>query len=77
MNPLALARLLKAAPFAMSAFGIVLMLHGMHGFLQNGDPGGTGGPNFHWIRFGDPGGTGGPNFHWFRFGDPGGTGGPN
>ncbi len=77
MNSLFLHRLVKAAPFAMTVFGVLLMAHGVHGVVHNGDPGGNGGPNIHAISNGDPGGNGGPNLGRISNGDPGGNGGPN
>ncbi len=62
MNSLLLHRLVKVAPFAMVAFSMLLMAHGLH-VVTNGDPGGNTGPNLHVISSGDPGGNTGPNLH--------------
>lgn len=74
MNSLLLHRLIKAVPFAMAAFTIVLMAHGVH---TNGDPVGPGEPNVHMIHGGDPVGPGEPNIHFLHGGDPVGPGEPN
>jgi hypothetical protein len=60
MNTKFLDRLVKAAPFAMAAFSIVLLVHGVH-VVPGGDVGGSTGPNFHMIASGDVGGSTGPN----------------
>jgi hypothetical protein len=59
MNSLTLHRLVKVAPFAMAAFSVLLLAHGVH--VNGGDPGGPGEPNVHLIHLGDPGGPGEPN----------------
>jgi hypothetical protein len=74
MNSLLLHRLVKVAPFAMSVFSMLVLLHGVH---VNGDPGGNTGPNIHLISNGDPGGNTGPNLQVITNGDPGGNTGPN
>lgn len=65
MNSLLLHRLIKVAPFAVTAFSILLMAYGFHGHAvhvySNGDPGGPGEPNMRVISYGDPGGPGEPN----------------
>ena len=64
MNSLVLHRLVKAVPFAMVAFSILLMAHGVfgvHGVHVSGDPGGPGAPNLRMTVSGDPGGPGAPN----------------
>jgi len=60
MDSRILDRLVKAAPFAMAAFSIFLMAHGVH-YGANGDPIGNTGPNLHAIASGDPIGNTGPN----------------
>ena len=48
MNSLLLHRLVKVVPFAMSAFMILMLAHGVytfHGVHVYGDPGGSGAPN--------------------------------
>jgi hypothetical protein len=80
MNGLILHRLVKVAPFAMAAFSILLMGHGVyatHGVHVFGDPGGPGAPNSHMGLSGDPGGPGAPNLRMVVSGDPGGPGAPN
>jgi hypothetical protein len=80
MNSLVLRGLLKAVPFAMVAFSLLLMAHGVfgvHGVHVSGDPGGSGAPNSHMGLSGDPGGPGAPNFRMVTSGDPGGSGAPN
>jgi len=67
MNSLVLRGLVKVVPFAMTAFTILLMAHGLHTVAHglhvapHGDPGGPGEPNVHMISSGDPGGPGEPN----------------
>jgi hypothetical protein len=64
MNSLLLHRLVKVVPFAMSAFMILMLAHGVytfHGVHVYGDPGGSGAPNLHVSVYGDPGGSGAPN----------------
>lgn len=77
MKSLIAHRLLKAFPFALTAFTVLMWMHGLHVYsgglwghtavgshftVNGGDPGGPGEPNTHFLlNYGDPGGPGEPN----------------
>jgi hypothetical protein len=69
MNNLIREKLVRVAPFAITAFSIALVVHGLSiGHVLNlsqvihfGDPGGNTGPNMIMRALGDPGGNTGPN----------------
>lgn len=76
MNSLFVHRLIKAFPFAMTAFTVLML---MHGFNVNGFGfGGHGAYGAHFTHSsGDPGGPGEPSIHMLMNGDPGGPGEPS
>jgi hypothetical protein len=76
MNTAILDKVVRVVAFALPAFSLLFLVHGLH-MVNAGDPGGSGPPNLHMLSQGDPGGSGPPNLHMVSSGDPGGSGPPN
>lgn len=78
MKSLIAHRLLKAFPFVLTAFTVLMWMHGLHVYGTGLEGHGAAVGTHLYSNYGDPGGPGEPNSHFvLNWGDPGGPGEPN